>query len=47
MTILQRTPVCNLKKTRILRPKYGWGYLILDAHFAARVTVQNAFFRSL
>src|ERR1035441_7466466 len=23
--ILQRNPPCNLKKTRILRPKYGWG----------------------
>src|ERR1035437_8238648 len=26
LTILQRNPVCNLKKTTTLRPKYGWGY---------------------
>jgi hypothetical protein len=25
LTILQRSHVCNLMKTRILHPKYGWG----------------------
>jgi hypothetical protein len=27
MKILQRNPTCKLMKTRILFPKYGWGYL--------------------
>jgi hypothetical protein len=34
---LQRTSVCNIKKTKILQPKYRWGYPVRDARFDAHV----------